>query len=42
MKHELQHIISGTRQVRHGDAIQAITSYLRAGKSSGTATKSSK
>ena len=33
MKHELQNIISGKSQVRHGDAIQAITRYLRRGKS---------
>jgi hypothetical protein len=33
MKHELQNIISGKSQVRHGDAIQAIASYIRRGKS---------
>ena len=33
MKHELQNIISGKSQVRHGDAIQAIARYLRGGKS---------
>jgi Serine/Threonine/Tyrosine Kinase found in polyvalent proteins len=42
MKHELQNIISGKSQVRHGAAIQAIANYLREGKSSSTATKSSK
>jgi hypothetical protein len=42
MKHELQHIISGTRQVRHGDAIQAIASYLRRGKSASSETKDRK
>lgn len=34
MKHELQNIISGKSQVRHGDAIQAIARYFRASKSS--------
>jgi hypothetical protein len=33
MKHELQNIISGKSQVRYGDAIQAIASYIRNGKS---------
>jgi hypothetical protein len=33
MKHELQNIISGKSQVRHGDAIQAIARYLRGSKS---------
>lgn len=42
MKHELQDIISGKGQVRHGDAIQAITSYLRRGKSTSIALEPSK
>lgn len=33
MKHELQNIISGKSQVRYGDAIQKITSYIRASES---------
>jgi len=37
MKHELQNIISGKSQVRHGDTIQTISGYLRKSKSpSGT------
>jgi len=37
MKHELQNIISGKSQVRHGNSIQAISGYLRKSKSpSGT------
>lgn len=37
MKHELQNIISGKSQVRHGDTIQTISRYLRKSKStSGT------
>lgn len=35
MKDELQNIISGKSQVRHGDAIQKVSHYLRAGKSTG-------
>nr|WP_294926302.1 hypothetical protein [uncultured Flavobacterium sp.] len=42
MKHELQNIISGKSQVRHGDAIQAISGYLRRSKSSGCEAKDSK
>jgi hypothetical protein len=42
MKHELQNIISGKSQVRHGDAIQAIARYLRRGKSSSSEAKESK
>jgi hypothetical protein len=42
MKHELQNIISGKSQVRHGDAIQAIASYLRRGKSTSGAVAHSK
>lgn len=42
MKHELQNIISGKSQVRHGDAIQAVASYLRRGKSASITFESSK
>jgi hypothetical protein len=42
MKHELQNIISGTSQVRHGDAIQTITRYLRGSKRSSGTLKESK
>jgi hypothetical protein len=42
MKHELQNIISGKSQVRHGDAIQAIASYLRRGKSPSITVEPSK
>ncbi len=42
MKNELQNIISGKSQVRHGDAIQAITRYLRRSKSTSDSLKSSK
>jgi hypothetical protein len=42
MKHELQNIISGKSQVRHGDAIQAVASYLRRGKSTSVTFESSK
>ncbi|PJJ08718.1 hypothetical protein CLU83_2013 [Flavobacterium sp. 1] len=42
MKHELQNIISGKSQVRHGDAIQAITRYLRRGKSASITLEPSK
>lgn len=42
MKHELQNIISGKSQVRDGDAIQAITRYLRRSKSTSTSLKTSK
>jgi len=42
MKHELQNIISGKSQVRYGDAIQEITSYLRRSKSTSSETKESK
>jgi Serine/Threonine/Tyrosine Kinase found in polyvalent proteins len=41
MKHELQYIISGTRQVKHGATIQAIASYLRNGKSPSDLAKKS-
>lgn len=37
MKHELQNIISGKSRDRHGDAIQAIASYIR--RSKGTSSK---
>ena len=33
MKNELQHIVSGKSQVRHGNSIQAIANYLRKSKS---------
>ena len=42
MKHELQNIISGKSQVRHGDTIQSISRYLRTGKSSSQTFESSK
>ncbi|MFA9192690.1 hypothetical protein AAGV28_15030 [Flavobacterium sp. FZUC8N2.13] len=42
MKHELQNIISGKSQVRHGDAIQAVASYLRRSKSAGITLESDK
>ena len=42
MKHELQNIISGKSQVRHGDAIQAVASYLRRGKGTSITFESSK
>ena len=42
MKNELQNIISGKSQVRHGDAIQAISRYLRRSESAGREAKESK
>lgn len=42
MKNELQHIISGKKQVRHGDFIQAVTNYLRKSKSPSETFESSK
>lgn len=42
MKHELQNIISGKSQVRHGDAIQTVASYLRRSKSASGKTSESK
>jgi Serine/Threonine/Tyrosine Kinase found in polyvalent proteins len=42
MKHELQNIISGKSQVRHGDAIQAIARYISRGKGTSRAVKDSK
>jgi hypothetical protein len=42
MKHELQNIISGKSQVRHGDAIQTVASYLRRSKSTSGTTSESK
>ncbi|WP_166925716.1 putative polyvalent protein kinase domain-containing protein [Flavobacterium poyangense] len=42
MKHELQNIISGKSQVRHGNSIQTISRYLRKSESSGGALKSGK
>jgi hypothetical protein len=41
MKHELQNILSGKSQVRHGDAIQAIARYLRGSKSTSKEIKQS-
>jgi len=35
MKHELQNIISGKSQVKFGDTIQTITSYIARGKKTG-------
>ena len=42
MKHELQDIISGKSQVRHGNSIQAVSGYLRKSKSSSGTVASSK
>jgi hypothetical protein len=42
MKHELQNIISGKSQVRYGDAIQAISRYLRKSKRPSGTIESSK
>ena len=42
MKHELQNIISGKSQVRYGDAIQEIASYLRRSKGTSSETKERK
>lgn len=42
MNHELQNIISGTSQVRHGDTIQTIARYLRKSKSLSGTLKESK
>ncbi len=42
MKHELQNIISGKSQVRHGDIIQTISRYLTASSGASRTTKSSK
>ena len=42
MKHELQNIISGKSQVRHGDSIQTVSRYLRKGKSTSGAFESGK
>jgi hypothetical protein len=42
MKNELQNIISGKSQVRHGDTIQTISRYLRKGKSASGTFESSK
>jgi hypothetical protein len=41
MKHELQNIISGKSQVRHGDAIKAVAGYFRRSKSSSSESKES-
>ncbi|MCR4033396.1 MULTISPECIES: hypothetical protein [Flavobacterium] len=42
MKNELQNIISGKSQVRHGDTIQTISRYLRKSKSPSGTFESSK
>ncbi|BDU27349.1 hypothetical protein [Flavobacterium sp. GSB-24] len=42
MKNELQNIISGKSQVRHGNSIQTISRYLRESESASRALKSSK
>jgi hypothetical protein len=42
MKNELQNIISGKSQVRYGDTIQTIASYLRKSKSASKTFKNSK
>lgn len=42
MKHELQNIISGKSQVRHGDTIQTIARYLRKSKGSSRTTSDCK
>jgi hypothetical protein len=42
MKHELQNILSGKSQVRHGDAIQKISRYFRRSKSTSKTFESSK
>jgi len=42
MHNELQHIISGESQIRYGENIQAVASYLRAGEKSSTLAKSDK
>lgn len=42
MKHELQNIISGKSQVKHGDAIQTVSNYLRRSKDSSCEAKDSK
>lgn len=42
MKNELQNIISGKSQVKHGANIQAVSRYLRKSQSTGGALKSGK
>lgn len=42
MKNELQNIISGKSQVRHGNSIQTISSYLRKSESASGTIKSGK
>ena len=39
VKNELQNIISGNGPVRHGEIIQAITSYLKGKKGAGSAAE---
>ena len=42
IKHELQNIISGDGQVRHGEIIQSITRYLRGKKKANSGTEKTK
>ena len=42
LKHELHNVLSGKSQVRYGDTIQAISSYLRKSKNSSETIESSK
>lgn len=42
MKHELQNVISGKSEVKHGDAIQAFACYLRRSEGAGKLAKESK
>ncbi len=42
MKNELQNIISGKSQVRHGNSIQTVSRYLRKSQSTGRTLKSGK
>ena len=42
MKYELQNIVSGKSQVRHGDTIQTISRYLRKSKSTSRTSESVK
>lgn len=42
IKHELQNIISGDGQVRHGEIIQSITRYLRGEKKANSGTEKAK
>ena len=42
LKHELHNVLSGKSQVRYGDTIQAVSSYIRKGKSASGTIESSK